>query len=105
VTEITADQVGRWLDEYQSNRGEPLSPVSRNNFLAYLNAFFNFALKKGYSAINPVERNERYVDMADVLIKWLEPYRQTSGPVVPPDTYAFTKLFNRVRQEAGLKDT
>ena len=180
LAEITADQVGRWLDEYQSNRGKPLGPVSRNNFLAYLNAFFNFAVKKGYASINPVEkidrvhldrpeiailtpdevrrllyaarahapalapylaiavfagvrptelqrltwehvnfdlryihigggsskvRNERYVDMEDVLIKWLEPYRQPSGQIAPSDMYTFTKLFNRVRREAGLKDT
>jgi hypothetical protein len=59
VAEITADQVGRWLEEYQSNRGKPLGPVSRNNFLAYLNAFFNFAVKKGYASINPVEKLDR----------------------------------------------
>jgi integrase/recombinase XerD len=180
VVEITADQVGLWLDEYQSNRGKALGPVSRNNFLAYLSAFFNFAVKKGYAAINPVEkidrihvdrpeiailapddvrrllcaardcapelvpylaiavfagvrptelqrltwehvnfdlhyihigggiskvRNERYVDMEDVLIKWLEPYRQPMGPVVPSDTYTFNRLFNKVRREASLKDT
>ena len=179
VAEITTDQIGRWLEEYQSNRGKPLGPVSRNNFLAYLNAFFNFAMKKGYSSINPVEqidrvhfdrteiailtpdevrrllfaarthalalvpylaiavfagvrptelqrltwehvnfdlryihigggiskvRNERYIDMEDVLIKWLEPCWQTSGPIAPQDPYTFTKLFNRVRKEAGLKD-
>ena len=180
VAEINADQVGRWLDEYQSNRGKALGPVSRNNFLAYLSAFFNFAVKKGYAAINPVEkidrvhvdrpeiailtpddvrrllfaardhvpdlvpylaiavfagvrptelqrltweavnfdlhyihigggiskvRNERYVDMEDCLIKWLEPYRQPTGPVVSSDTYTFNRLFNMVRREAGLKDT
>jgi integrase len=180
VAEITADQVGRWLDEYQSNRGKPLGPVSRNNFLAYLNAFFNFAVKKGYTSSNPVAkmdrvhfdrpeisiltpeevrrllcaardhapdlvpylaiavfagirptelqrltwehvnfdlryihigggiskvRSERYVDMEDVLIEWLKPYRQTSGPIAPQDMYLFNKLFNRARKEAGLKDT
>ena len=155
------------------------SPVSRNNFLSYLHAFFNFALKKGYTTTNPAEkidrahydrpeiailtpddvrrllcaarnhapelvaylaiavfagvrltelqrltwesvnfdlryiyigggvskvRNERYVDMEDPLIKWLELYRQTSGPIAPQDTYVFNKLFNRARKEAGLKD-
>ena len=49
-------------------------------------------------------RNERYVDMEDVLVKWLEPYRRTSGPIAPQDTYLFNKLFNRARKAAGLKD-
>ena len=49
-------------------------------------------------------RNERYVDMEDVLIKWLAPHRQTSGPIVPQNAYTFAKLFNRVRTDAGLKD-
>jgi len=180
VTDISTDEITNWLDGYQSNRGEPLSPVSRNNFLAYLNAFFNFAQKKGYAGANPVERidrvhvdrheiailtpdeirrlmvtardhapelipylaiavfagvrptelqrltwesvnfdlryihiaggiskvrNERYVDMEDVLVKWLEPCRQTSGPIVVQDAYSFTRLFNLVRERAGLKDT
>jgi integrase len=47
-------------------------------------------------------RNERYVDMEDVLIRWLEPYRQTSGPVVPQDQYTFTKLFNSSNGPARL---
>ena len=49
-------------------------------------------------------RNERYVDMGDVLIKWLSPYRQPTGPIAPQDTYAFNRLFSRARKEAGLKD-
>jgi len=49
-------------------------------------------------------RNERYVDMEDPLIAWLEPYRQTSGPIAPQDTYVFNKLFNRARKEAGLQE-
>ena len=49
-------------------------------------------------------RNERYVDMEDLLAKWLEPYRQTSGPITPQNTYVFNKLFNRARKAAGLKE-
>lgn len=50
-------------------------------------------------------RNERYVDMEEVLVKWLEPYRQASGPTVVQDAYSFTRIFNLVREQSGLKDT
>jgi len=49
---ISAVDIERWLDGYKSNRGKPLSPVSRNNFLTYLNSFFNFAVKKGHATSN-----------------------------------------------------
>ena len=180
ISEVTAGQIEQWLDGYQSRRGKPLSPVSRNNFLAYLNSFFNHAVRNGHATSNPVEkidrahfdrpeiailtpdqvrslleaarqytpdlvpytaiavfagirptelrrltwedinfdlryihvcgaaakgRNERYVDMADVLIEWLNLYRRKSGPVCPEDTYIFTKLFNKAREKAGLKES
>lgn len=178
IADITPAQIEGWLDGYQSNRRKSLGPVSRNNFLAYLNAFFNFAAKKGYASSNPVERidrirldrpeiailspdevrrllfaardhvpelmpylaiaifagvrpaelqrltwdrinfdlkyihvtggtakvrGERYVDMENVLLKWLKPYRQKAGPICPQETYGFTKFFDKVRQVAGLK--
>jgi len=167
VATISVADIERWLDGYKSNRDKPLSPVSRNNFLTYLNSFFNFAVKKGHATANPVEkierahfdrteiailtpeqvrallgvaqaqtpelvpylaiavfagvrptelqrlgwadinsdvryihtgggiskvRNERYVDMEDALVKWLEPHMHASGPVVPQDTYGFTVI-------------
>jgi integrase len=49
-------------------------------------------------------RNERYVDMEDILIRWLEPCRQASGLIAPQDTYGFNKLYNKARKEAGLRD-
>ena len=49
-------------------------------------------------------RNERYVDIEDVLMAWLNLYRSESGPIVPVNQYNFNKLFDRVRKEAGLKD-
>jgi len=180
VSEIMPDQIEKWIDKYKSNRKRPLSPVSRNNFLAYLNAFFNFAVKKGHTTSNPIEqidrvrldrpeiailtpdevrrllfaardhvpelvpyltiavfagvrpaelqrltwehvnfdlkyihitggrakvRGERYVDMEDVLLAWLKPYGQKSGQICPQDTYTFTKLFDRARGKAGLKES
>ena len=59
VSEILSHEIEKWLDGYKSNRKKPLSPVSRNNFLAYLTAFFNFAVKKGYRTSNPVEKIDR----------------------------------------------
>ena len=179
IAEITPAGIENWLDGYRSNGGKPLSPVSRNNFLSYLNAFFNFVIKKGHATSNPIEkiervrldrpeiailtpdevrrllsaardhwpemvpylaialfagvrpgelqrltwehvnfdmkyihingatakvRGERYVDMEDVLVAWLKPYRRESGFIRLQDTYTFTKLFNKVREKAGLKD-
>jgi len=180
ISEITPGKIEQWLDKYKSNRKKPIGCVSRNNFLAYLNAFFNFAVKKGFAAGNPVERidrtrldrpeiailtpdevrrllfaardhvpellpyltiavfagvrpaevqrltwdrvnfdlkyihiaggtakvrGERYVDMEDVLIEWLRGYRQKSGQICPQSTYGFTRLFNKVRDKAGLKQS
>ena len=177
--DITPVHIERWLDDYASRSGAPLGPQTRNNYLAYLNAFFNFAVKKGHAVVNPVSqidrakldrreitillpyqvrkllnaatksapdlvpylaialfagvrptelsrlrweeinfdlkyihitgevakvRNERYVDIEDVLMAWLNLYRAESGPIVPVNQYNFNKLFNRVRKEAGLKD-
>jgi len=66
---ISAADIERWLDGYKSNRGKPLSPVSRNNFLTYLNSFFNFAVKKGHAASNPVEKIERaHFDKTEIAI-------------------------------------
>ena len=179
ICAIGAGDIERWLDGYKSNRGKLLSPVSRNNFLTYLNSFFNYAVKKGYASSNPVERidrahfdrseiailtpeqvrsllnaaqaqtpelvaylaiavfagvrptelqrltwedvnldlryihiggaaakghSERYVDIEDVLAEWLKQYGGESGQVCPGDTYVFTKLFNKAREEAGLKE-
>ena len=178
VCDITSAQVERWLDSYRTSRGKPLSPVSRNNFLTYLNGFFNFAIKHNAAGVNPIEkidrarydrgeiailtpeqvrvllfaarkhtpelvpylaiavfagvrpnelrrldwdhvnfelryihitstaakgRSERYIDMEDVLVSWLDPWRGESGPMCPQDTYTFTRLFNKARREAGLK--
>ena len=178
--DITAEHIERWLNDYASRSGEPLGPQTRNNYLAYLNAFFNFAAKKGHAVTNPVAkidrarldrreiaillpdqvrrllhaatkyapelvpyfaiglfagvrptelsrlrweeinfdlkyihitgevakvRNERYVDIEDVLMAWLKTYHRESGPILPVNSYSFNKLFNRVRKDADLKDT
>jgi len=50
-------------------------------------------------------RSERYVDIEDVLAEWLKQYGGESGQVCPGDTYVFTKLFNKAREEAGLKES
>lgn len=69
IAQVTSAQIERWLDGCESNRKKPLSPVSRNNFLAYLNAFFNFATKRGYASGNPVERIDRVrLDRQEIAI-------------------------------------
>ena len=179
AADITAADIERWLDAYSSRSGEPLGPQTRNNYLAYLSAFFNFAIKKGQAITNPVlqidrarlergeiaillpdqvrrllhvaaecapelvpyfaiaifagvrptelsrlrweninfdlkyihiagdvakVRNQRYVDIEDVLMAWLMVYRHESGPIVPVNAYTFTKLFNHTRDKAGLRE-
>lgn len=69
IANITPAQIEEWLDKYKSNRSKPLSSVSRNNFLAYLNAFFNFAIRKSYASGNPIEKIDRVrLDRQEIAI-------------------------------------
>jgi integrase len=46
---VTSSEIDDWL------RGLALSPQSRNNYRTVLTSSFNFALKRGYVVVNPVQ--------------------------------------------------
>lgn len=50
INSITRADLERWL------KSQKLSPASRNNFLRYIRALFNFAVENGYSEHNPSDR-------------------------------------------------
>jgi integrase len=67
-------------------------------------AHVNFGLRYIHISSTAAKgRSERYVDMEDVLVAWLAPWRRQSGPVCPQDAHTFTKRFDKARKEAGLK--
>lgn len=53
VSDITLDDVQRWLDAYRTKVGLPLSPVGFNAYRRYLGLFFSFCLKRGWTMSNP----------------------------------------------------
>jgi integrase len=56
VASITEKDVQAWLDGYRTKKGQPLSVVAFNTYRRYLSVFFNFCLKRGWVAANPLAR-------------------------------------------------
>ncbi len=48
-----------WLDSQKTDKGRPLSRQSRKNYRTVLNTLFQFAVKRGYAADNPVHDVEK----------------------------------------------
>lgn len=55
VSLVKAQDIQGWLDDYRTKDSRPLSPVSFNTYRRYISLFFNFCLKRGWVAKNPVE--------------------------------------------------
>jgi integrase len=65
VSSITERDAQSWLDGYRTKDNHPLSVVAFNTYRRYLSVFFNFCLKRGWVATNPLSR----VGARKVLVK------------------------------------
>ena len=59
VAEITTAELDDWLRGVLGSRGEPVSPVGRNNFRKVVRGAFSYAVARGYCPSNPVTATAR----------------------------------------------